>query len=55
MAAAITAVYQRWDYADKVREALERLGAWIEETAGQAQAPGGVVQFTPATGAGGGR
>jgi len=29
---AVTKTYLRWNYEDKVREALHRLGAWVEDT-----------------------
>jgi integrase len=40
---AVTGGYLRWDYADKVREILDRLGAWVEETVARATEPGGDV------------
>lgn len=40
---AVSRIYLRWDYANKVREALERLGAWIEETVSLENEPGGDV------------
>ena len=42
---AVTGAYLRWDYEDKVREVLHRLGAWVEETAGRATEPGDVVNI----------
>jgi hypothetical protein len=39
----VTRTYLRWNYADKVREALARLGAWIEETVATANEPGEIL------------
>ena len=37
-------VYLRWKYDDRVREALDRLGVWVEETVNADGAPGAVVR-----------
>jgi hypothetical protein len=42
---AVTGAYLRWDYADKVREALARLGAWVEDTVSRQAETGDVVTF----------
>jgi integrase len=44
---AITGTYLRWQYQDKVRAALDRLGEWVEETTSAAEEPGsaGVVEL----------
>lgn len=42
---AVTGGYLRWNYADQVRRALDRLGAWIEETVSQSTEPGDVVSI----------
>ena len=42
---AVTGAYLRWSYEDKVREALDRLGAWVEETVSRATEPGDVVSI----------
>jgi len=42
---AVTRTYLRWSYEDKVREALERLGVWIENTVEGESEPGEVVAF----------
>jgi hypothetical protein len=43
---AVTNIYLRWDYADKVREALARLGSWVEDTVSREKEPGDVVKIT---------
>jgi integrase len=40
---AVTRTYLRWNYEDKVRAALDRLGEWIEETVTAETEPGGLV------------
>ncbi len=42
---SVTKTYLRWRYDDRVREALERLGAWVEQTVSAGEAPGGIVEF----------
>jgi integrase len=42
---AVTGGYLRWDYPDKVREALGRLGAWVEDTVTRESEPGDVVSI----------
>jgi integrase len=42
---AVTSTYLRWDYADKVREALDRLGTWVEDTVTRTTEPGDVVSI----------
>jgi integrase len=42
---AVTGAYLRWNYADKVREALDRLGDWIEDTVSRSSEPGDVVSL----------
>jgi len=42
---AVTRTYLRWSYQDKVREALERLGAWVDDTVHASEEPGAVVEF----------
>jgi integrase len=42
---SVTRVYLRWRYDDRVRDALDRLGQWIEETVSATEAPGAVVEF----------
>jgi len=44
-AAPITATYLRHDYLDRVREAFDRLGAWVQETVIAATPPGEVVTY----------
>jgi integrase len=41
----ITGVYVRWDYRERVREALDRLGAWVEDTVTRTTEPGDVVSI----------
>ena len=48
---SVTRVYLRWRYDDRVREALDRLGAWVEETVGASETPGAVVEFKAKAGA----
>jgi integrase len=42
---AVTRVYLRWGYEDKIREALARLGAWVEDTVKREIEPGDVLAF----------
>jgi integrase len=42
---AVTRTYLRWDYAEKVREALARLGEWTEETVRASEEPGAIVEM----------
>jgi integrase len=42
---AVTRTYLRWDYEDRVRDALERLGAWISDTVAADREPGDVLAF----------
>lgn len=42
---AVTAGYLRWEYEDKVREAFNRLGAWVEDTVTRTTEPGDVVSI----------
>jgi integrase len=41
----VTATYNRWSYPDQVRDALDRLGAWVDETVMRATEPGDVVSI----------
>ena len=41
----VTKAYLRWNYDDRVRDAFERLGAWIDETV-TATEPGKLVEFS---------
>jgi integrase len=41
----ITGVYVRWDHRERVREALDRLGAWLEDTVTRTTEPGDVVSI----------
>jgi len=43
---AVTGAYLRWDYGEKAREALDRLGTWVEETVGRKAEPGDVVSIS---------
>ena len=45
---AVTRTYLRWGYEDKVRGALERLGAWVEETVSRETEPGDVIPHSRA-------
>jgi hypothetical protein len=42
---AVTGTYLRWQYEDQVREAFDRLGAWVEDTVTRATEPGDVVSL----------
>lgn len=42
---AVTQTYLRWNYEERVREALDRLGAWVEETVTRSSEPGDVVNM----------
>jgi integrase len=42
---AVTATYLRWDYEDRTREALERLGTWVSNTVSADKEPGDVLTF----------
>jgi integrase len=44
----VTRTYLRWNYEDRVREALDRLGAWVLETVAAKQEPGELLTFTAA-------
>jgi integrase len=41
----VTRTYLRWNYEEKVREALARLGAWVADTVSCETEPGEVVAF----------
>lgn len=41
----VTGTYNRWGYPDQVRAALDRLGAWVDETVTRASEPGDVVRI----------
>jgi integrase len=40
---AVMGTYLRWDYEEKVRQALDRLGEWVEDTVSRSTEPGGDV------------
>jgi len=42
---AVTRTYLRWGYQDKVKDALDRLGEWVEQTVRAAEEPGAVAEF----------
>ena len=42
---AVTRTYLRWDYQERVRGILDKLGEWIEETVTATEAPGAVAEF----------
>ena len=42
---AVTDVYLKTRYPERVREALERLGAWVKETVNRTSEPGDVVSI----------
>lgn len=41
----VTGAYLRWDYADRAREILDRVGEWVEATVSRAKEPGDVVRL----------
>jgi integrase len=41
----VTATYNRWNYADQVRAALERFGEWVDDTVSRDREPGDVVSL----------
>jgi len=41
----ITGVYIRWDHRERLREALDRLGSWVEDTVNRTSEPGDVVSM----------
>ena len=42
---SVTAAYLKWGYGEKVREALDRLGRWVQATVSRKSEPGDVVRF----------
>jgi integrase len=42
---AVTRTYLRWNYTERVRGILDKLGEWVEETVTASEAPGAVAEF----------